>query len=127
MRLDLTLTVSPSCGYHWGYGKGSLGINGAVGDSGEELLEVFGEVAEQRRLTAGTHETPHRFTVFEHDHRRDAHHVEAHCDVTVIIDVEFRNGEQPCFFGGNFADDRVNLFARPTPLGPEVDQYRGIG
>ena len=44
----------------------------------------------------------------------------------MVIDIEFGNREHAGFFGSDFANDWINLFAWPTPLGPEVHQHRSV-
>src|SRR6266511_3426673 len=91
--------------------------------SGDEL----GEVLEELTLALGAHEALHGLTGVEHHQGRDAHDVVTHRRLRVVVDVELRDAQLVLVLGRDLLERRCDHLAGTAPLGPEVDEHRGLG
>ena len=82
----------------------------------------FCKLLQQLAFALGTNKALGGLAVFEHNQSRNTHHAETHRDVTVLINIEFRNRKFASLFGCNLGENWCNCLARPTPLRPKVNQ-----
>lgn len=71
----------------------------------DESNELFGDLA-----------------VLEEDEGRNGADIELGCDLAVLIDVDFPDGQFPGHFSGQLFENGCYGFAGSTPGGPEINQ-----
>src|SRR5262249_8809495 len=83
--------------------------------------DVLGEVLEELTLALRADQPLHGLTVVEDQQRRDAHDVEPHRGLRVVVDVELGDGQPALVLRGDLDQRRADHLAGPAPLGPEID------
>src|SRR5688500_6484436 len=94
----------------------SLKASDVAVKKGREL--GFGQRADAGRLDVA---------VLEQHQRRDAADAELGRRELVLVDVDLGDLQPALVFLGHLVEDRRDRLARPAPLGPVVDQHRGVG
>jgi hypothetical protein len=80
------------------------------------------ELLEHATLGHRTNDFCFDLTLGEQKHGGNTHDIETTGDVTMIVNIEFRDNDLASLLCSNLFKDGCNLLARSTPFSPEVHQ-----
>jgi hypothetical protein len=80
------------------------------------------ELLEHATLWHRTNDFCFDLTLREQQHGGNTHDVETTGDITMVVNIEFCDGDLASLLSCNLFEDGCNLLARSTPLSPEVHQ-----
>ena len=122
-RLRARRRTTSACGSS-GAASATASTSGAAGAAGLDavVLEELAHLAFRQR--AG--EAVDDLAVLDQEHGRDRADLERRAELRLLVDIDLGQLERAVVVGGEFLQDRAELLARPAPLGPEIDQHRGL-
>src|SRR6266851_6985771 len=89
-------------------------------------LEVWPQAAQQLRLGHKADDPLDRLAALEQNHGRDTRDAKLHRRVLIFVDIQLDDLELAGLFDRDLLEHRSDHAARTAPLGPEIDQYRGL-